>query len=410
MIKTSLFCNSLKWIHFLKFLFSFKRRKGFQLFREQIGNFFSINTQQVFLFGSARMSIYSIIKAKNWQKDDEIIVVGYTCVVVTNAIAYTGLKAVYVDITEETLNIDTKQISSLVNERTKAIIVAHNFGIVYEDIPAIKKQFPELIVIEDAAHTFGSKNKDGKLAGLLGDASYFSLEYSKPITTGMGGILLVNDKTLEKDVEAYYNTLTKYPYFSNVKILISLTAHLFTSKKPLIWFKWKIMKVLELLGLRFKSTNKELAGEMPKHYPVRLGNNLSYLGYLQCLDIEKTNKIKSEIVLNYHQTLENVPNIKQYYNSSYNYVRYPILVDKVVNISKIAKLRKALAKEGIRTGEWFNDVIHPAGSFRYCYSAGNCPNGESISKRILNLPVNIHAKLKEKDYQAIERIFISYLG
>lgn len=409
MIKTSLFCNSLKWSHFIEFLFSFKRRKGFDLFRKQLANFFSINDDRVFLFGSARMSIYSIIKARGWRKEDEIIVVGYTCVVVTNAISYTGLKAVYIDINEETLNIDTKSLDGLINERTKALIVSHNFGIVYEDIQEIKKKYPDIIIIEDAAHTFGSKNSKGEFAGLLGDASYFSLEYSKPITTGMGGILIVNNEELKNEVQDYYKSLNRYPAFANIKILISLTAHLFTSKKLTVWMKWKIMRVLEILGLRFKSSKKELDGEMPEHYPVKLGKNLAFIGYLQCRDIEEVNLLKAEIARNYSTLVDGIKHIKHYYHPNYNYVRYPILLDESVGEQKVNALKKALRKEGMMVGEWFNDVIHPVGSFRYCYNEGTCPNGESISKRILNFPVNIHTKLKEKDYQSIARILKEHL-
>lgn len=409
MIKTTLFCNSLKWSHFWKFIFSFKRRKGSTLFRNQLANFFSIDDDQVFLFGSARMSIYSIIKARGWNQEDEIIVPGYTCVVVTNAISYAGVKAVYVDINEETLNIETKDLEQLVNDRTKAIIVSHNFGIVYQDIEDIKTRFPDILIIEDAAHTLGSKNTEGVQVGLLGDAAYFSLEYSKPITTGMGGALLVNNKELKDEMEDYYKILKKYPSFSNIQILITLSGHIFSSKRPFIRIKWGITRILGYMRLRFKSTQKELDGEMPEHYPVKLGDNLAYLGYLQMKDIESTNQFKADIASNYGRVLSNVKNIRQYYNPDYNYVRYPIVLNEGVSKDKIDSIRKALAEEGIRTGEWFNDVVHPVGSFRYCYKDGSCPIGESISKRILNLPINIHSELKERDYKSIERIFKQHL-
>jgi dTDP-4-amino-4,6-dideoxygalactose transaminase len=55
-------------------------------------------------------------------------------------------------------------------------------------------------------------------------------------------------------------------------------------------------------------------------------------------------------------------------------------------------------------GDWFNDVVHPMGSFRYCYMNGNCPIGESISSRIINLPVNISKKLNVKDITKIAEI------
>lgn len=409
-MKTSLHCNSLKWSHFWKFLFSFKRSKGAHLLQNSVGIFFGINPNRVFLFGSARMSIYSIIKTNNWTEKDEIIVVGYTCVVVTNAISYSGVKAVYADINEDTLNIETSNIHSLVNHNTKAIIISHNFGIVYEDIQLIKDQYPDLLIIEDAAHTFGSKDNKGDYAGLLGDASYFSLEYSKAFTTGMGGVLIVNNEELKSRIEPYYQSLTKYPRISNIKILLTLKTHLFTSKRLTIKLKWKSLRLLNKLGLMFNSSQEELDGKMPEHYPVKLGNNLAYLGYLQCEQMDSINKYKSEVARSYSEIFTNISRIKHYYHPDYNYVRYPILFDEDVSLNTILQIKSDLKKIGIITGEWFNDVIHPKGSFRYNYNEGECPVGESISRRIINLPVNIHYALKPKDFDNIKSVFKKYLG
>jgi hypothetical protein len=53
-----------------------------------------------------------------------------------------------------------------------------------------------------------------------------------------------------------------------------------------------------------------------------------------------------------------------------------------------------------------NDVVHPSGSYRYCYTEGSCTTGEKISKRILNLPVSIHVQLTEKQLQKLKLIFV----
>ena len=56
-------------------------------------------------------------------------------------------------------------------------------------------------------------------------------------------------------------------------------------------------------------------------------------------------------------------------------------------------------------GEWFNDVIHPKGSFCYNYTLGTCKVGESVSQRIINFPVNIHSYFNNKDLEKINTIF-----
>jgi len=390
-------------------LTKWNRQKLTSLFINEISKYFKISKKKVFLFGSARMGLFTLLKSLNAQKEDEIIVAGYTCVVVTNAIKYAGLKAVYVDIDETTLNISTEKIYKAVTAKTKAIIITHNFGIVYEDIEKLKKDFPEIIIIEDAAHTFGSTDQTGKKAGLIGDVSFFSLEYSKPLTTGMGGILLINNTKLIPNITDKYETIGYYPAIFNFSIFATLKVQLFTSYKYSIFLKGAALRLLKIFGLLFQSSEDELKGEMPQYYPVRLSPYLAIFGYLQMKEIYKANKIKSEITNSYYTALNDIPGIIWFYSKKYNYVRYPVLFNKAIPFNIIEKIKNDLTGAGISVGEWFNDVVHPKGSFRYCYIDGFCDIGESVSKRIINLPVNIHYRPSQNELNTIKNIFKKHL-
>lgn len=413
MLKSSFSCNSLKFRHLFVFLWilltHWDKKKLTSLFTNEISKYFKISNKKVFLFGSARMGLYTLLKSLNIEKDDEIIVAGYTCVVVTNAIKYTGSKAVYVDIDETTLNISTEKIYAMVSKKTKAIIITHNFGIVYKDIEKLKKDFPDIIIIEDAAHTFGSTDRTGRKAGLMGDVSFFSLEYSKPLTTGMGGILLINNSELIPGFLKEYEAIGNYPATLVIKVFITLKAHLITSYKYFVFLKGAIFRTLNIFGLLFRSSKKELSGEIPQYYPVKLSPYLAILGYLQMKEIYIVNKTKNEIAKNYNTTLKNTYGITLYYSESFNYVRFPILFNKEVSFDIIERIKNDLTKSGISVGQWFNDVVHPIGSFRYCYIDGLCKIGESVSKRIINLPVNIHYRPSQKELNAIKYIFKKHL-
>ncbi len=385
------------------------RQKFTFLFINEISKYFNISKEKIFLFGSARMGLFTLLKSLNTQKEDEIIVAGYTCVVVTNAIKYAGLKAVYVDIDVTTLNISTAKIYDAVTAKTKAIIITHNFGIVYEDIEKLKKDFPDIIIIEDAAHTFGSTDQTGKKVGLIGDVSFFSLEYSKPLTTGMGGILLINNTKLIPNITYQYETIGYYPAIFNFKIFATLNVQLFTTLKYSVFMKGALLRLLKIFGLLFRSSEDELQGEMPQYYPVRLSPYLAIFGYLQMKEIYRINRIKNEITKKYNTTLKSIPGIALFYSDRYNYVRYPVLFEKKVSYDIIEKIKEDLVGAGIAAGEWFNDVVHPKGSFRYCYVNGFCNIGESVSKRILNLPVNIHCFPSQKDLIKIKKIFKKHL-
>ncbi len=413
MLRTSFSCNSLKIKHLFFFLWILltkrNRQKLTSLFINEISKYFKIDKENIFLFGSARMGLFTLLKSLNTQKEDEIIVAGYTCVVVTNAIKYAGLKAVYVDIDETTLNISTEKIYKAVTEKTKAIIITHNFGIVYEDIEKLKKDFSNIIIIEDAAHTFGSTDQTGRKVGLIGDVSFFSLEYSKPLTTGMGGILFINNPELLSDYSKEYKVIGNYPAISNFRIFITLKAHLLTSYKYSVFLKGALFRILKKFRMLFRSSEDELQGEMPRHYPVRLSPYLAVFGFLQMKEIYRINRIKNEITKGYNTTLKSIPGIAMFYSNRYNYVRYPVLFEKKVSYDTIEKIKEDLSGAGISVGEWFNDVVHPKGSFRYCYIKGFCNIGESVSKRIINLPVNIHYRPSQKDLREIRNIFKKHL-
>ena len=170
MIKTSFTCNSLRINHFFRFLRVWacsgrKTQKLSRLCQTETARFFDVDTESVFLFGSARMGLYSLLMSGRSEGKDEVIVAGYTCVVVTNAIKYAGLQAVYIDVEEENLNIDPGLLRNAIGKRTMAIIFTHNYGITCEYIEEFKKEYPDIMIIEDAAHTFGSVTREGKKAG-----------------------------------------------------------------------------------------------------------------------------------------------------------------------------------------------------------------------------------------------------
>ncbi|MCK4569375.1 MAG: DegT/DnrJ/EryC1/StrS aminotransferase family protein, partial [Bacteroidales bacterium] len=122
MIKTSFTCNALRIKHFFRFLWVWvstnKPGKLTQVCKEETSRFFGTSPDSVFLFGSARMGLYSLLMSEKQEGKDEVIVAGYTCVVVTNAIKYAGLNAIYIDVEEENLNIDPDLLRGAINNKT----------------------------------------------------------------------------------------------------------------------------------------------------------------------------------------------------------------------------------------------------------------------------------------------------
>jgi dTDP-4-amino-4,6-dideoxygalactose transaminase len=124
---------------------------------------------------------------------DEIIIPSYTFVSTANAFVLRGAVPVFVDIRDDTLNINEKLIENAITRKTKGIVAVHYAGVACEmDIINKIAKKHNLIVIEDAAQGFMSLYKN-KFLGTLGDMGAFSFHETKNIISGEGGALSIND-------------------------------------------------------------------------------------------------------------------------------------------------------------------------------------------------------------------------
>jgi dTDP-4-amino-4,6-dideoxygalactose transaminase len=127
---------------------------------------------------------------------DEIILPSYTFVSTANAFVLRGAVPVFVDIREDTLNLDERLIESAITSRTRAIVPVHYAGVSCEmdSIVAIARRH-NLWIVEDAAQGIMAGYK-GPALGAIGDLGTFSFHETKNIMSGEGGSLLVNDPEL----------------------------------------------------------------------------------------------------------------------------------------------------------------------------------------------------------------------
>lgn len=123
----------------------------------------------------------------------EVITTPMSFCATSNAVIHAGAIPVFVDVEEDTGNINAELIESRITEKTKAIIPVHLYGQMC-DMKSIRKIADKynLVVIEDAAHCIEGK-RDGIKPGQLGDAACFSFYATKNITSGEGGAVTVHD-------------------------------------------------------------------------------------------------------------------------------------------------------------------------------------------------------------------------
>ena len=122
----------------------------------------------------------------------EVIIPSYVCTALLNAVNYVRATSVLVDIEPGTYNIKVENIKKAINDKTKAIIVPHMFGLPADIESIISLGIP---VIEDCAHSVGAKFK-GRYAGSFGILSVFSFYATKMLGAGEGGMVLSKDRDL----------------------------------------------------------------------------------------------------------------------------------------------------------------------------------------------------------------------
>ena len=170
-----------------------------QAFRVRFGVKYAIT------LNSATAALHAALIASGVRSGDEVIVTPYSFSASASCVLMSGAKPVFVDIEDETFNINPKLIERAITPKTEAIIPVHLCG-----HPAAMQEIMELAqlynltVIEDAAQSIGAKYK-GEPTGTIGDCGIFSFNQSKHISTGEGGMLITDDDKIAEIVMAVRN-------------------------------------------------------------------------------------------------------------------------------------------------------------------------------------------------------------
>ncbi len=142
------------------------------------------------------------LKALGIGPGDEVIVPAYTFIATASSVLMVNAIPIFVDIEEDTLNIDPRRVEEAITPNTKAILPVHFAGLAadMEALQAIAQRH-NLLLVEDAAHAHGASWKSRGL-GSIGNAGTFSFQASKNMTAGEGGLITTNNLDLAMKCEA----------------------------------------------------------------------------------------------------------------------------------------------------------------------------------------------------------------
>lgn len=170
-----------------------------QKFAERVGRKHGIAVTN----GTAAIDV--AVEALGVGQGDEVILPSFTIISCITQIVRSGAIPILVDSDPITWNMDVNQIENRINERTKAIMVVHIYGLPVDMNPVLElaKRYG-LKIIEDAAEMHG-QDYYGMPCGSFGDISTFSFYPNKHITTGEGGMIVTNDSELAEICKSLRN-------------------------------------------------------------------------------------------------------------------------------------------------------------------------------------------------------------
>ncbi len=153
---------------------------------------------------SGTSALVLALKSLDINIGDEIILPTYVCRNVLSAIISVGASPILCDVDEYGL-INNDTVKEVLSHKTKAIIAVHIFGHAC-DINNLKKI--GIPIIEDACQSFGLRIQ-GRLSGSIGTIGIFSFHATKCLTTGEGGMLISNSKSILKKARELSNSWDK---------------------------------------------------------------------------------------------------------------------------------------------------------------------------------------------------------
>lgn len=279
---------------------------------------------------------------------DEVITTPFTFIASVNSILFTGAKPVFVDIDEETFNINPALIEAAITPRTKAIMPVHLYGYVC-DMDALQAIADKnnLVILEDACQAVGATYRD-KVAGSFGTGA-FSLYATKNVMSGEGGMITTNDDTVADQCRLIRNHGMRRRYYH------------------------------EMVGYNFRMSDLHAA-----------------IGLAQMDRLEKFTQARRTNAQYLNANLKTVvtPKVKAGYGHVWH--QYTIRVDGGRDRDAAVK---QLADAGVGTGIFYPVPAHKQEYMRELAGEYHLPVAEKLAKEVISLPV--HPQLSQADLETI---------
>jgi perosamine synthetase len=370
--------------------------------RQAMGDLIGVPPDHVTLFWKGRVALNAILRALGIGRGDEVIVPAFTCVAVPNAVLYTGATPVYVDIDEDTYTVDTAAVEAAISPRTRAVLAQNTFGL-SSDLDALTAAAaPQgAIVIDDCTHGLGGTYR-GRPNGAAANAAFYSTQWSKPISTGLGGIAVTANPGLARELAAL-ETAAREPGIADRALLgAMLVARERIATPRTLRAGRAVYRAVSRAGLvPGSSSREELAGtEMPDAFVARMSPFQARLAARRLATLGGKVRRRRAVAERYSKWLAAHGGTPAHEPepAGHAFLRYPLRVR-----ARDVFLAEA-ARRGLLLGDWFHSPLYPISGdlARWGYRRGEHPVAERVASEIVNLPTDVAPDGREA--QAVEQL------
>lgn len=296
------------------------------------------------------------LKAMNLGPGDEIITAANTFIATAEAIVHAGCKPIFVDISQDTYNLNPHELEEKITPKTKAIIPVHLYG-QPADLEAIMQvaRRHNLLVIEDAAQAHGAQYH-GRRVGSIGDAACFSFYPSKNLGAyGDGGAIVTNDDSLALKIRHLrdHGSVQKYQHE-----MVGYNSRLDALQAVVLSVKLKYLDQWNAMRARNAHLYNELLSEIPGVVTPQVLPDVQHVYHLYVIRLTRGDR---------------------------------------------NRLQAHLKAHGIETGIHYPQPVHLTKAFAHLgYREGDFPIAERCARAILSLPMYPELRAEQIEHVAQE--------
>ena len=338
-------------------------------------------------FNRGRVTLWAVLRAIGIDETCEVILPAYTCETVPMAVKFAGAKCVYADVEPSHYNVSLKQVSDAMTSLSKVVICQHTYGItqpVHEWAGLVSEN--GILLVEDRCQMVADVS-NGCSASIAGDVAYFSTHFSKPFSTGQGGLVVFSNNQMYSAVE---QVRAAFPYNGDSKrvqrLALQVLLYTLTVRPTTRAILGNIFRWAQRCGLiRGTISVDEYGKEMPADYLSRSSNFQASLGMEQLHCWRENCEHRRRLTKYYMNQLASLDiDLTTFKNEDND----PILLMVPVLVNNKEEMLRRAVKRSLPIGTWFDRSpahINPESSHLYDYQPGQCPWAERLISKEIHL-------------------------